>query len=162
MCKPEKAIGICKYIGIILGVTILTVIFLINFVVACVYRNQCPVQYWIWLYNIVAGSTGVFLIFSWILAAIFYQTCSRRLSWCFFLLGLFILVFEMIWIIASLIKIEPLWTNNIAQHKKPALNTYCQSTLYNLTQALLVTGIICVGLIVANIIIEVLQLTNAD
>jgi hypothetical protein len=160
MCKPEKLMSICKFIGVILGMVILKIILLINFILAFMYKNQCPVEHWIWLYNIVAGSTGIFMIFSCIIAAIFNQICNRRVGWYFFLLGLFILVFEMIWIIASLIKIGPLWTHAIVQHTNPALNTYCQSTLYNLTQVLLVMGIVCVGLIGSNIIIEALQLIN--
>jgi hypothetical protein len=160
MCKPEKTISICKFIGIILGVAVITVILLINFVAAFVYKNQCPVQHWIWLYNIVAGSAGVFMILSCIIAAIFNQICIRRLSWGFFILGLFILMFEIVWIITSLIKIEPLLTNGIVQHTNPALNTYCQSTLYNLTQVLLVMSIVSVGLIIANVIIEAVQLIN--
>jgi len=160
MCKPEKLMSKCKFIGVILGMVILKMILLINFILAFMYKNQCPVQHWIWLYNIVAGSTGIFMIFTCILAAIFNQICSRRLGWCFFLLGLFILVFEMIWIIISLIKIEPLWTQGIVQHTDPTLNTYCQSTLYNLTQVLLVMGIVSVALIGSNIIIEALQLIN--
>jgi hypothetical protein len=66
----------------------------------------------------------------------------------------------MIWIITSLIKIEPLWRQGIVQHTDSTLNTYCQSTLYNLTQVLLVMGIVSVALIGSNIIIEALQLIN--
>jgi len=150
MCKPEKFLSICKFLGIIFGVIILMVNFSINFIIAFAYKNQCPVQYWIWLYNIVAGTTGVFMTASWIIAAIFYQTCNKRLGWCFFLLGLFILLFEMIWIIISLVEIVPLWTQPIVQYTNPALNTYCHPALYNTTRILLVMGAVCIGLIGGN------------
>jgi hypothetical protein len=126
-----------------------------------VYRNQCPVQHWIWLYNIVAGSIRVFMIASWIIAAIFYQTCNKRPGWCFFLLGLFILLFEMTWIIISLIEIVPLWTQHIVQYKDSALNTYCHRTLYNTTRVLLVIGAISIGIIGGNVGIIAVELARS-
>ena len=110
MCKPEKLVSICKLIGIILATIILTITFLIHFVVGFVYRNQCPVQHRMCQYNIVVSSAGVFMIVIWILAAIFYQIYSKRLGFVFSLL---ILLFEIIWIIISIIKISPLWTRDV-------------------------------------------------
>jgi len=150
MCKPEKIVSVCTFIGITIGVVILTVISLINLVMAFLYKNECPIENWIWLYNIVAGSAGVFMICSYILAVTFSQICSERLVWCFYLLAFFILMLDLIWIIISLIKIVPLWTQDIVQHINPAVNTYCNSILYKITQALLIISTVCISLIIGN------------
>jgi hypothetical protein len=150
MCKPEKIVSLCTFIGIIIGVVILTVISLINLVMAFLYKNECPIENWIWLYNIVTGSAGVFMICSYILAVTFSQICSKRLGWCFFLSAFFILILDLIWIVISLIKIVPLWTQDIVQYINPAVNTYCNSILYKITQALLIISIVCISLIIGN------------
>jgi hypothetical protein len=161
MCKPEKIVSICKLIGIILGTIILTISFVINFIVGFVYRNQCPVQHWIWQYNIVAGSTGVFMIAIWILAAIFYQIYTKRLGCYFILFGLLILFFEIIWIIISLIKIAPLWTQHIVQYTNSSLNTYCHSTLYNITRVVLIISAVCIVLIGGNTAIAAMEFIHS-
>lgn len=160
MCKPENFVSICKFIGIILGMIIITISFSINFIVALMYKNQCPVQHWIWQYNIVTGSTGVFMVVSWIIATMFYQMCNKILGWCFCLLGLFILLFEIIWIIISLIKIAPLWTQTIVQNTNPSLITYCHPILYDITRVLLIIDVVSIGVIISNIGIVAIQVIH--
>ncbi len=150
MCKPENFVSICTFIGIIIGVVILMIISLINFIMAFLYKNQCPIEDWIWLYNIVAGSAGVFIICNYVLAVTFNQIYSKRLGWFFFLLAFFILMLDLIWIIIALIKIVPLWTQDIVQHINPDVNTYCNSILYKITRILLIISTVCISLIVGN------------
>ncbi len=150
MCKPEKLVSVCTFIGIIIGVVILMVISLINFIISFVYKNECPIEDWIFLYNIVAGSAGIFMICNYVLAAIFSQIYSKRIGWTFFLLALLILMIDLIWIIISLIKIVPLWTQDIVQHINPGINTYCNSILYKITRTILLISTVCISLIVVN------------
>jgi hypothetical protein len=150
MCKPEKIVSVCTFIGIIIGVVILMVISLINLIMSFLYKNVCPIEDWIWLYNIVAGSAGIFMIFNYVLAAIFSKICSKRIGWIFFLLGVLILMVDLIWIIISLIKIAPLWTQDIVQDINPGINTYCNSILYKITRSILLISTVCISLIVVN------------
>ncbi len=161
MCKPEKIRSTCKFIGIILGIIILTIIILINIVIGFLYINQCPVQKWIWLYNIVAGCIGVFRIASWILAATTYEMYTKRLGWCFFILGLFILLFEIIWFIISISKIAPLWSQNIVQYTDSSLNTYCHPMLYHMMRVLLIIAAVSINLTGSNIAIQLVELIHS-
>lgn len=144
MCKCTKEKLIERFlIPVLILCAILTVIIIIiQFVVGILYRDQCPIQPLVPIYNLVAGSTGIAIILLslFLLVTVFWlERCSSRIITVPLVILLILLVlFQIAWGMAGGYYTLPLRKNNSTQFENSQLNTYCHPVLFWISFVILI------------------------
>lgn len=144
MCKCTKEKLIERFlIPVLILCAILTVIIIIiQFVVGILYRDQCPIQPLVPIYNLVAGSTGIAIILLslFLLVTVFWlERCSSRIITVPLVILLILLVlFQIAWGMVGGYYTLPLRKNNSTQFENSQLNTYCQPVLFWISFVILI------------------------
>lgn len=152
-CKLRQILD-CIIVPLIIIAGVLAVIVVITqLIIGIVFLDKCPIRSWIPIYNLIAGSTGIFIIISsiilWSISKLKKINETYLLSAAIALI--LVILFHFGWSIFGGYQTFPLRKQNDAQYDDPNLSTYCNPILYWMTFSILIIYMVLLALVGINV-----------
>ena len=152
-CKLRKILNCILIPSIIIAGILSIIIVITQLTIGIIFLDKCPIRSWIPIYNLVSGSTGIFIVIS---SAILWSISKlKKINETYLLCAAIALVlvtlFHFGWSIFGGYQTFPLRTQDETQYDDPNLSTYCNPILYWMTFSILIIYILLLALAGLNV-----------